>query len=178
VAFCINLLANVLHELNILYKIFQIENVDLTQLGAQIELTMRFLMHMFLNVENFGADSKYLKAFMDVGDGGIIQYRDLTGTIHTHYLLFDEIPGYGDLDGSFNACKDLAWEYVQRIIDSLYSSFFDIWIFNATKVFSPISYSIHPPLLYSNAQLWLQILLYHFCLGGAGFEDLMKVSQN
>jgi hypothetical protein len=49
---------------------------------------------------------------MDVVDGRIIQYRDLTGTIHTHYLLFDEIPGCRDLDGSFNACKDLVREYV------------------------------------------------------------------
>ena len=34
VVFCIYLLADVLHELNILNKIFQIENVDLSQLGG------------------------------------------------------------------------------------------------------------------------------------------------
>ena len=41
-------------------------------------------------------------------------------------------------------------------------------VFNATKVFSSISYSMELPLLYQNAQLWLQILLHNFC--SKGFE--------
>ena len=43
VIFCIYLLADVLQELDILNKIFQIENADFSQLGAQIELTIRSL---------------------------------------------------------------------------------------------------------------------------------------
>ena len=60
VIFCIYLLANVLHELNILNKIFQIENVNLSQLGAQIELIICSLTQMFLDAKNFGVDSKYV----------------------------------------------------------------------------------------------------------------------
>jgi hypothetical protein len=36
-----------LQELNVLSKHFQIENVDLSQLGAHIELTTRSLTRMF-----------------------------------------------------------------------------------------------------------------------------------
>jgi hypothetical protein len=43
VVFCIYLLADVLQELNVLSKKFQTENVDLSQLGAPIELTTRSL---------------------------------------------------------------------------------------------------------------------------------------
>jgi hypothetical protein len=42
----------------------------------------------------------------------------------------------------------------------------DMRVFNATKIFSPISYPMELPLLYRNAHLWLQVLLNHFCLGG------------
>ena len=77
VVFCIYLLADVLHELNILNKIFQIENVDLSQLRAQIELTTRSLTQMFLDAENFGVDSKYVKIFMDIAQYGTIEYREL-----------------------------------------------------------------------------------------------------
>ena len=45
---------------------------------------------MFLDAENFGVDSKYVKIFMDVAQDGTIKYRDKTGTIHTHSLLFQE----------------------------------------------------------------------------------------
>ena len=108
VVFCIYLLADVLHELNILKKIFQIENVDLSQLGAHIELTTCSLIRMFLDVENFGFDSKYVKIFMDVAQDGTIEYRDKTGTIHTHSLFFQEIPSCRDSGGFFYACKELA----------------------------------------------------------------------
>ena len=41
-------------------------------------------------------------------------------------------------------------------------------IFNATKVFNPISYPMELPLLYQNVLLWLQILFHYFC--SEGFE--------
>jgi hypothetical protein len=55
-----------LQELNVLSKKIQTENVDLSQLGSQIELTTRSLTRMFLDAENFGGDSKYIKTFMEV----------------------------------------------------------------------------------------------------------------
>ena len=171
VVFCIYLLADVLHKLNILNKIFQIENVDLSQLGAQIELTTRSLTRMFLDAENFGVDSKYVKIFMDVAQDGTIEYRNKTNTIHTHSLFFQEIPNCGDSGGSFHACKELAQEYVQAIIDALHVRFLDMWVFNATKIFSPISYPMELSLLYRNAQLWLQILLNHFSVEGSRFVN-------
>jgi hypothetical protein len=80
--FCIYLLADVLQELNVLSKKIQTENVDLNQLGAQIELTTRSLTRMFLDAENFGGDSKYIKTFIEVAEDGFIEYKDKTGTIH------------------------------------------------------------------------------------------------
>jgi hypothetical protein len=47
VVFYIYLLVDVLQELNVLSKKIQTENVDLNQLGAQIELTTRSLTRMF-----------------------------------------------------------------------------------------------------------------------------------
>ena len=46
-----------------------------------------------------------------------------------------------------------------------------MWAFNATKIFSPISYPMELPLLYWNAQLWLQILLNHFSIEGSGLVN-------
>jgi hypothetical protein len=137
------------------------KNVDLSQLGAQIELTTRSLTRMFLDAENFGGDSKYIKTFMKVAEDGIIEYRDKTGTIHSHTLFFQEIPSCGDSGYTFDACKRLAKEYVQAVIDSLHARFLDMQVFNATKIFSPISYPMELPLLYRNAHLWLQVLLNH-----------------
>ena len=90
------LLADVLQEFNVLSKKFQTENIDLNQLGAQIELTTRSLTRMFLDAKNFGGDSKYVKTFMEVAEDGIIGYRDKTVIIHNHTLFFQEIPSCGD----------------------------------------------------------------------------------
>jgi hypothetical protein len=71
----------------------------------------------------------------------------------------------------FDACKRLVEEYVQAVIDSLHARFRDMRVFNATKIFSPISYPMELPLLYRNAHLWLQVLLNHFCLGRCRLAD-------
>jgi hypothetical protein len=109
---------------------------------------------------------KDFHAFMEVTENGNIEYRDKTGTIHNHTLLFQEIPSCGDSGYTFDACKRLAEEYVQAVIDSLHARLPDMRVFNATKIFSPISHPMELPLLYRNAHLWLQVLLNHFCLGG------------
>ena len=77
---------------NVMSRKIQTENVDLNQLGAQIELTTRSLARMFSNAENFGGNSKYMKTFMEVAEDGIIEYRDKTGIIHNHTLFFQDIP--------------------------------------------------------------------------------------
>ena len=92
---------------------------------------------------------------MDVAEDRTIEYRDKTGTIHTHSLLFQEIPNCGDSGGSFDAYKELVQKYVQVVIDALYVKFPDMRVFNATKIFNPISYPMELPLLYWNVQLWL-----------------------
>jgi hypothetical protein len=109
---------------------------------------------------------KYIKTFVEVAKDGIIEYRDKTGTIYNHTLFFQENPGCGDSGYTFDACKRLAKEYVQVVIDSLHAKFPDMRVFDATKIFSPISYPMELPLLYRNAHLWLQVLLNHICLGG------------
>ena len=108
---------------------------------------------------------------MDVAQDGTIEYKDKTSTIHTHSLFFQKIPNCGDSGSSFHACKELAQEYVQAIIDALHVRFPDMRVFNATKIFNPISYSMELPLLYRNAQLWLQILLNHFSVEGSGLVN-------
>ena len=112
-----------LQEFNILNKIFQIENMDLNQLGEHTKLTTQSLIQMFMDAENFGAISKYVKTFMDVAHDRTIEYRDKTGTIHINTVFSKEISSCEDLGGSFDACKELAQQYVQAVIDSLHVSF-------------------------------------------------------
>ena len=109
------------------------------QLGAHIELTTRSLTRIFLDAENFGGDSKYIKTFMEVAEDGIIEYRHKTGTIHNHTLIFQWIPSCGDSGYIFYVCKSLVEEYVQVVIDSLHAMLLDMRILNATKNFSPFS---------------------------------------
>ena len=163
--YLLHLIGCVLQELNVLSKKFQTDNVYISQLGAQIELTTRSLIRIFLYAENFGGDSKYIKIFMEVAKDGIIEYREKTSIIHSHTLFFQEIPSCGDSGYTFDACKRLAEEYVQAIIDFLHVRFPNMRVFNATKNFSLISYLMELPILYRNAHLWLHVLLNHFCLG-------------
>jgi hypothetical protein len=55
---------------------------------------------------------------------------------------------------------------LQAVIDSLHARFRHMRVFNATKIFSSISYPMELPILYQSAHLWLQVLLNHFCLRG------------
>jgi hypothetical protein len=104
---------------------------------------------MFLDAKNVGGDSKYIKTFMEVAEDVIIEYRDKTGTIHNHTLFFQEIPSCGDSGYTFDACKRLAEEYVQAVIDSLHAMFPNMRVFNATKF----------------SALFLILWSYHFYIG-------------
>ena len=86
---------------------------------------------MFLDAKNFGARFKYVKTFMNITHDKTIEYRNKTNIIHTHYLLFQEIPNCRNLEGLFDAHKDLAHQYVQAVINSLHAMFPNMRVFNA-----------------------------------------------
>ena len=69
----------------------------------------------------------------------------------TTILCFSKKFQVVEIKVTFDACKRLAEEYVQAIIDSLHAKFPDMRVFNATKNFSPLSYPMELPLLYRNA---------------------------
>ncbi len=173
--FFIHLLADVLGELNILNKTFQTENIDLSNIGIAIELTIRSLSRKFLvdEEDEFGADTKFVAQFLDVSRGDEINYRDVTGVVHSHHLHYSPLPHAIDFgaDGSLRGCKIIAQAYVQKVIDCLRERFPDLKLFNAAKLFSPISFSPNPTILYTNARLWLQIFIEHFCTNGNNYFD-------
>ena len=70
--FLIHLLADELGELNTLNKVFQKENLDLTEIGEAIEITIRSLSKKFLvdEEEEFRADTKFVAHFLDISRGG------------------------------------------------------------------------------------------------------------
>jgi hypothetical protein len=76
----IHLLADVFGELNTLNKIFQKENLDLTEIGDSIEITTRSLSRKFMvyEYEEFGADTKFMAQFLDISKGGEIHFQDST----------------------------------------------------------------------------------------------------
>jgi hypothetical protein len=86
VLFFIHLLADVLGELNTLNKIFQRENLDLTEIEDAIEITTRFLARKFLvhEDEKFGADTKFVAQFLDNSRGVEIHFQDSTEVVHSH----------------------------------------------------------------------------------------------
>ena len=45
-----------------------------------------------LDAENFGANSKYVKTFVDVAQNGTTKYKDNIGTIHIQFLIFQKVP--------------------------------------------------------------------------------------
>ena len=58
-----------------------------------------------------------------------------------------------------------------KVMESLQQRFPDLKVFNATKLFSPISFSPNLALLHRNGSLWLQIFIEHFCTNGGNFFD-------
>ena len=101
VLFFIHLLADVLGELNTLNKIFQKENLDLTEIGDTVEITTRSLSWKYLvdEKEEFGLDTKFVAHFLDISRGGQIHFQDSTSVVHSHILHYVPLPHAIDFGG-------------------------------------------------------------------------------
>ena len=112
VLFFIHLLANVLGELNTLNKIFQKENLDLTEIGEAIDITTRSLSRKFLvnEDEEFSANTKFVAHFLDISRGGQIHFQDSRGAVHSYILHYTPLPHVIDfgVDGTLQGCKVIA----------------------------------------------------------------------
>ena len=175
ILFFIHLLADVLGELNTLNKIFQKENLDLTEIGEAIEITTRSLSRKFLvdEKEEFGADTKFVAHFLDISRSDQIHFQDSTGAVHSHILHYAPLPHAVDFggDGTLQGCKVIAQAYVRKVMESLQEQFLDLKVFNVAKLFSPISFPPNLAVLHRNGFLWLQIFVEHFCTNGGNFLD-------
>ena len=170
VLFFIYLLADVLKDLNILNQKFQEENLDLSKIGASMEITMRTLRRKFLVTNEFGVDEPFITIFLEISRGGTIEYQDATGYVHTHTLHYAQLPS-STFEGTIEGCKAMAREYVLKVLECLELQFSDMRLFNATKLFSLLSYS-SDDLFYRNRDLWLKIFLEHFCVEGSTLMDI------
>ncbi|BBN17305.1 hypothetical protein MPTK1_7g13480 [Marchantia polymorpha subsp. ruderalis] len=171
--FCLNLLADVLCDLNKLNKKFQEEKVELTAIGAQLDVTISALKRRFLRgFEEFAQGTKYLKEFLKQADGGELQYVDGEGTLHQHRLRFEAMPGC-NRGGSIGDCKILGQEYIRKVIESLNERFPDNHTYNAAKIFSPKYYPGDEIERERVTSQWLERLLEKF-----GSHDLEEPLVN
>ncbi|MCO5582460.1 hypothetical protein L7F22_036356 [Adiantum nelumboides] len=94
VQFMIHLLADVLVELNKLNVEFQRQEMDVTTIGALINLTFEKLNRRYItsDANNFGVGSPYLFAFLKMAKEGKVVYTDANGKSHSHVLKFKAIP--------------------------------------------------------------------------------------
>ena len=131
--------------------------MDLTEIGEAIEITTRSLSRKFLvdDDEEFGADTKFVTHFLDLSRGGQIYFQDSTGAVHSHILHYAPLPHAIDFgaDGTLQGCKVIAQAYVLKVMESLQQRFPDLKVFNAAKLFSPISFSSDLAVLHQNGSL-------------------------
>ena len=82
---------NVFGELNTLNRIFQKENLDLTQIRETIEITTLSLSRKFLvdEDEKFGANMKFVAQFLDIFRGDEIHFQDSIGAVHSYILHYE-----------------------------------------------------------------------------------------
>ncbi|MCO5573711.1 hypothetical protein L7F22_027485 [Adiantum nelumboides] len=146
VLFVIHLLADVLHDLNVLNKHFQEDNVDIASISAFIEVTLSSLRRKFLE-DDFGKGTKFLKKFMSDTEDCSLRHVNESGVEFVHSLLYETIPGKDKdnepLDrgsGDVESCKQLAINFVQKVIECINERFPDVYFLNATKLFSPQFY--------------------------------------
>jgi hypothetical protein len=118
VIFFIYLLGDVLRDLNILDKKIQEENLDLTDIGAWIEITIRALKRKFLVDNEFGLDAPLTTKLLKISRGGSIDFQDAMGQVHSHRLHYDPLPN-STFEGTLEDCKEMARKYVERVIACL-----------------------------------------------------------
>lgn len=64
IQYCLHMLVDVLGELNKLNMTFQEENVEITTIGLDLEVTISTLSRQFLRKETFAEDTIYLSKFL------------------------------------------------------------------------------------------------------------------
>ncbi|MCO5567029.1 hypothetical protein L7F22_020712 [Adiantum nelumboides] len=146
VLFCIHMLADVLHDMNMLSKQFQADIIDLSSISTCIDVTVSSLRRKFLE-QDFGKGTIYLKKFMSDTESKVLQHVNDLGTVYAHELLYERIPGktqkgirLDPFPGDVESCIVLAKSFVQKLIDCINERFPDVLLFNAVKVFSPQHY--------------------------------------
>ena len=106
-----------------------------------------------------------VKNFIFILEKGAGAHRE--NTLHSPLLHAVDFGG----DGTLQECKVIAQAYVLKVMESLQQRFLDLKVFNAAKLFSPISFSLDLAVLHRNGSLWLQIFIEHFCTNGGNFLD-------
>ena len=92
IEFCLHMLADVLGELNKLNKTFQEENVDITTIGLDLEVTICTLSRWFFRKETFAEDTTYLSKFLCDSQYGYVEIKDEGIIKHRHELRYISIP--------------------------------------------------------------------------------------
>ena len=179
VQFCFCMMADVLHLMNILSLKLQKENLDVTSIGAEIDITISNLRRSFLRNDTFADGTMYLSKFLRCSKVGFLEIEDKDGVTYRHELYFKQIPmdkaSQNDtnpniakskgmrpfIDGSLESCIKLSQNYVQNVIDGLNARFPDLSLFNAAKLFSPCHYADDDVIRDSKAKTWLGILISH-----------------
>ncbi|KAH7281728.1 hypothetical protein KP509_36G060800 [Ceratopteris richardii] len=141
VQFMIHFLADVLKKLNKLNMEFQRHEIDVTTIGAMIDLTVEKLRRRYIDVDahNFGLNSPCLSSFLKMARDSMLSYEDANGNLHKHALRLESIPMDAKI-GSLEECICMANIYVKNILESLDRRFEDLSIYNTFKIFSPSSY--------------------------------------
>ncbi|MCO5592298.1 hypothetical protein L7F22_046298 [Adiantum nelumboides] len=167
VLFSIYMLADILHDLNILNKLFQKETADVTSFSTSIEVTLSSLRRKFLS-QDFAKDTLFLKDFMQSTKDGVLMHKNEEGVEYVHQLVYACMPGKDKngiaLDvggGSVDACVAMAKQFVQKVIECINERFLDMYFFNATKLFSPHYYVTDEKEREAKSVLWLSRLLDH-----------------
>ncbi|MCO5563831.1 hypothetical protein L7F22_017480 [Adiantum nelumboides] len=165
VLFSIYMLPDILHDMDMLNKVFQNETVDVTSFSTSIEVTLSSLRRKFLS-PNFAKDTLYLKDFMDSTKEGVLMHTNEAGEEYVHHLVYACMPGkdkdgipYDFEGGSVDACIAMAKQFVQKTIECINERFPDMYFFNATKLFNPQFYARDDKEREEKCVLWLSRLL-------------------
>ncbi|MCO5578402.1 hypothetical protein L7F22_032243 [Adiantum nelumboides] len=165
VLFSIYMLADILHDMDMLNKVFQKETADVTSFSTSIEVTLSSLRRKLLS-PSFAKDTLYLKDFMDSTKEGVLMHTNEAGEEYVHHLVYACMPGkdkdgipYDFEGGSVDACIAMAKQFVQKTIECINERFPDMYFFNATKLFNPQFYARDDKEREEKCVLWLSRLL-------------------
>lgn len=100
-------------------KVFQIESIDLTNIGIAIKVITQFLLRNFLvdEEDEFGIDTKFMAHFLDIYRSDEIYYQDSTGIVYLLLPMSCGLAIYFGGNGSLSRCKIIAQMYVTKVIE-------------------------------------------------------------